>query len=230
MRGRRAAAEREEAVQDLAVCQRRPHAEEVGRQDHLLVDQGGQQDARCLVDVFRELRGPQTKRALGHLQNRVMQAIPTLVVEFGAPSCPLGRRQFALRRRRQAGAVAQSLLDLKLPKVNGLEVLKTVRSTDGLRSLPVVMLTSSQEESDVLRSYELGVNAYVVKPVDLDELESERRRYENEVRNGAKEDPVEAIRAAVENPDRRAAISVWLDAGGDEAVIREQLAALEQAI
>jgi len=59
------------------------------------------------------------------------------------------------------------LLDLKLPKVSGLEVLEAVRSTPSLRSLPVVMLTSSQEESDLLRSYELGVNAYVVKPVDF---------------------------------------------------------------
>jgi DNA-binding response OmpR family regulator len=59
------------------------------------------------------------------------------------------------------------LLDLKLPKVNGLEVLQKVRATASLRSMPIVMLTSSQEESDVLRSYELGVNAYVVKPVEF---------------------------------------------------------------
>jgi DNA-binding response OmpR family regulator len=59
------------------------------------------------------------------------------------------------------------LLDLKLPKVSGLEVLQAVRGTDHLRSIPVVMLTSSQAEGDVVRSYELGVNAYVVKPVDF---------------------------------------------------------------
>jgi len=51
--------------------------------------------------------------------------------------------------------------------VNGLEVLQTVRATEGLRSIPVVMLTSSHEETDVLRSYQLGVNAYVVKPVEF---------------------------------------------------------------
>lgn len=68
---------------------------------------------------------------------------------------------------RAAGNPAVVLLDLKLPKVNGLEVLRHVRATEGLRSIPVVMLTSSNEESDVLRSYELGVNAYVVKPVDF---------------------------------------------------------------
>ncbi len=59
------------------------------------------------------------------------------------------------------------LLDVNLPKVNGLEVLQKVRSTAALRSMPVVMLTSSQEESDVVRSYTLGVNAYVVKPVEF---------------------------------------------------------------
>lgn len=68
---------------------------------------------------------------------------------------------------RPPGNPAVVLLDLKLPKVNGLEVLKQVRAHDGMRTVPVVMLTSSHEESDVLRSYELGVNAYVVKPVDF---------------------------------------------------------------
>lgn len=70
-------------------------------------------------------------------------------------------------RARTEGNPAVILLDLKLPKVNGLEVLRVVRGTESLRSIPVVMLTSSHEESDVLRSYELGVNAYVVKPVEF---------------------------------------------------------------
>lgn len=69
--------------------------------------------------------------------------------------------------QRAEGNPAVILLDLKLPKVNGLEVLQTVRSTENLRSVPVVMLTSSHEETDVLRSYQLGVNAYVVKPVEF---------------------------------------------------------------
>jgi CheY-like chemotaxis protein len=71
---------------------------------------------------------------------------------------------------RNAGNPAVVLLDLKLPKVDGLEVLKTVRETSSLRSMPVVMLTSSKEEQDLVRSYELGVNAYVVKPVDFTEF------------------------------------------------------------
>ncbi len=71
---------------------------------------------------------------------------------------------------RPVGNPAVILLDLKLPKVNGLEVLKAVRDSDALATTPVVMLTSSQEESDVVRSYRLGVNAYVVKPVDFKEF------------------------------------------------------------
>ena len=62
------------------------------------------------------------------------------------------------------------LLDLKLPKVDGLQVLLQLKSDDRLKLIPVVMLTSSNEEKDVVRSYNLGVNAYVVKPVDFDEF------------------------------------------------------------
>ncbi|RZI85067.1 MAG: response regulator [Rubrivivax sp.] len=68
---------------------------------------------------------------------------------------------------RPHGNPAVILLDLKLPKVTGLEVLEAVRLSPVLKSVPVVMLTSSNEETDLLRSYELGVNAYVVKPVDF---------------------------------------------------------------
>jgi len=71
---------------------------------------------------------------------------------------------------RPAGNPAVILLDLKLPKVDGLEVLRHIRGTPSLKSAPVVMLTSSREEQDLLRSYELGVNAYVVKPVDFQEF------------------------------------------------------------
>lgn len=71
---------------------------------------------------------------------------------------------------RQKGNPAVVLLDLKLPKVDGLEVLREVRTAPDLRALPVVMLTSSREEQDLIRSYELNVNAYVVKPVDFKEF------------------------------------------------------------
>jgi len=62
------------------------------------------------------------------------------------------------------------LLDLKLPKVDGLQVLKQIKSDDKLRMIPVVVLTSSREERDMVASYRLGVNAYVVKPVDFHEF------------------------------------------------------------
>lgn len=66
---------------------------------------------------------------------------------------------------RPAGNPAVVLLDLKLPKVDGLQVLEAVKGDDELRAVPVVMLTASREERDLVRSYALGVNAYVVKPV-----------------------------------------------------------------
>jgi CheY-like chemotaxis protein len=62
------------------------------------------------------------------------------------------------------------LLDLKMPKVNGLEVLKQMKADEKLRLVPVVMLTSSREERDLVASYQLGVNAYVVKPVSFSEF------------------------------------------------------------
>lgn len=72
---------------------------------------------------------------------------------------------------REGGNPAVVLLDLKLPKIDGLEVLAKIRHSDSLRSLPVVMLTSSREEKDLITSYETGVNAYVVKPVDFTEFQ-----------------------------------------------------------
>ena len=71
---------------------------------------------------------------------------------------------------RLLGDPAVVLLDLKLPKVDGLEVLEQVKQDAHLRHVPIVMLTSSREEQDVVRSYELGVNAFVVKPVDFREF------------------------------------------------------------
>ncbi len=62
------------------------------------------------------------------------------------------------------------LLDLKMPKVDGLEVLRQIRGSEELRKVPVVILTSSRQESDLMRSYDLGVNAYVVKPVEFEEF------------------------------------------------------------
>lgn len=62
------------------------------------------------------------------------------------------------------------LLDLKLPKVDGLEVLQRLKTDARTRTIPVVVLTSSREEQDIVRSYELGVNSYIVKPVDFEQF------------------------------------------------------------
>ena len=68
------------------------------------------------------------------------------------------------------------LLDLKLPKVDGLEVLKRIKSDPRSRMIPVVMLTSSRQESDVVQSYRLGVNSYITKPVDFEQFNQAVRR------------------------------------------------------
>ena len=62
------------------------------------------------------------------------------------------------------------LLDLKLPKVDGLEVLRRIKSEDRLKMIPVVVLTSSEQDSDIQESYRLGANSYIVKPVDFDKF------------------------------------------------------------
>ena len=71
---------------------------------------------------------------------------------------------------RPPGNPAVVLLDLKMPKLDGIEVLKIVRSTPSTAYVPIVMLTGSQEETDVSRSYQNGVNAFIVKPMDFMEL------------------------------------------------------------
>jgi len=97
---------------------------------------------------------------------RSQLANEVIVVRDGAEALDYLNRE-GQHADRAEGNPAVILLDLKLPKVNGLEVLKAVRATDPLKSIPVVMLTSSQTESDVVQSYALGVNAYVVKPVEF---------------------------------------------------------------
>ncbi len=73
-------------------------------------------------------------------------------------------------KMRKEGNRAVMLLDLKMPKVDGMEVLRQVKADPDLKTVPVVLLTSSREDRDLIESYDLGVNAYVVKPVDFHEF------------------------------------------------------------
>lgn len=100
-----------------------------------------------------------------HLANEVV------VVRDGEEGLDYLYRRGIFKLRREGHPVVV-LLDLKLPKVDGLEVLAQLKSDPQLRRVPVVMLTSSREEQDLIRSYDLGVNAYVVKPVDFGEFVS----------------------------------------------------------
>jgi CheY-like chemotaxis protein len=89
-----------------------------------------------------------------------------VVTRDGAEALDYLYRRGAFRLREEGNPVVV-LLDLKMPKVDGLEVLRQIKQDDSLRQIPVVMLTSSREESDLVESYRLGVNAYVVKPVEF---------------------------------------------------------------
>lgn len=94
-----------------------------------------------------------------------------VVVRDGAEALAYLKRERDYRLR-QNGNPAVVLLDLKMPKVDGLKVLREIRVHPALKSIPVCILTSSREERDVMESYELGVNAYIVKPVKFDQFVS----------------------------------------------------------
>ena len=103
-----------------------------------------------------------TLEALG--QSRLANEVD--VVRDGADALDYLFRRGAYASRPE-GNPAVVLLDLKMPKVDGLQVLRQVKADERLRTVPIVMLTSSREEQDLVESYRLGVNAYVVKPVDF---------------------------------------------------------------
>lgn len=98
-----------------------------------------------------------------HLANEVV------VVRDGEEALNYLYRRGIFKMRMEGNPVV-ILLDLKLPRVNGMEVLGQIRSEPAFRLVPVVVLTSSREEPDLLQCYELGVNAYVVKPIDFHEF------------------------------------------------------------
>ncbi|NNG02290.1 MAG: response regulator [Desulfobacteraceae bacterium] len=98
-----------------------------------------------------------------------------VVVQDGAAALDYLYRRGVFSDRNPGDPVVV-LLDLKMPKMDGLEVLKTVKGDPELGHIPVVVLTSSREEKDILDSYKLGVNAYVVKPVEFESFADAVRR------------------------------------------------------
>ena len=119
----------------------------------ILLAEDSPADAEMAIDALRE----------ANLAN------PIVHVEDG-----IEVMDYLLRRGRHAdrpeGLPAVLLLDIKMPRMDGLEVLQAIRAEDSLKHLPVVILSSSREESDLARSWDMGVNAYVVKPVDIEQF------------------------------------------------------------
>jgi two-component system response regulator len=119
----------------------------------ILIAEDSSADAEMAIDALRDAR----------------LANPIVHVEDGVEAL-----DFLLRRGafagREDGLPAVLLLDIKMPRMDGLEVLQRIRAEEELKRLPVVILSSSREESDLARSWDLGVNAYVVKPVDVDQF------------------------------------------------------------
>lgn len=114
----------------------------------ILLAEDNPNDVELTLAAFEEL----------NLANEVV------VVRDGAEALDYLRCQGSYKNR-DGNNPAVVLLDLKMPKVDGLEVLRQIKSDDKLKNIPVVILTSSREEKDLVESYKLGVNAYVVKPV-----------------------------------------------------------------
>ena len=119
----------------------------------ILLAEDSPADAEMAIDALRE----------ANLAN------PIVHVEDGVDALDylLRRGRFA---DREPGEPAVLLLDIKMPRMDGLETLQELRKHDNLKRLPVVILTSSREESDMAKSWDLGVNAYVVKPVDIQQF------------------------------------------------------------
>lgn len=92
-----------------------------------------------------------------------------VVVNDGVEAMEYLKREGKYKERPE-GNPTVILLDIKMPRMDGFEVLQAIREEKNLKKIPVVMLTSSREEKDLIKTYELGVNAYVVKPVDFDQF------------------------------------------------------------
>jgi len=100
-------------------------------------------------------------------QNNVVNEV--IVTRHGGEALDYLHRRGGFQSREPGNPVVV-FLDLKMPKVDGLEVLRQMKGADSMKMIPVVMLTSSREETDLVKSYKLGVNAYVVKPVGFEQF------------------------------------------------------------
>lgn len=119
----------------------------------ILLAEDSAADAEMAIDALRE----------ANLAN------PIVHVEDGVEVMDYLLRRGAHADRAE-GLPAVLLLDIKMPRMDGMEVLRSIRADDALKTVPVVILSSSREESDMVRSWDLGANAYVVKPVDIDQF------------------------------------------------------------
>jgi CheY-like chemotaxis protein len=119
----------------------------------ILLAEDSHEDAELTLAAFAEIK----------IANQVV------VVKDGVEALEYLRCENKFQSREKE-LPAVLLLDIKMPRMSGIEVLQAVRSDPGLKHLPVVMLTSSREEPDLKKCYELGVNAYVVKPVNISDF------------------------------------------------------------
>lgn len=128
---------------------------------------GNEQDKRHILLVEDNPDDVElTLRALK--KNNIKNEVTVAIDGVEALDYLFARGKFEGRDRNQRPVLV--LLDLKLPKLDGLEVLKQIRTDEFTKLMPVVILTSSREESDVIAGYELGANSYIRKPVDFDQF------------------------------------------------------------
>lgn len=127
-------------------------------------------DNSTVVDILLVEDNPNDAEMITRALRKQNIANPLTVLEDGAAALDFMFCRGAYAGRDMAKPPKVILLDLKLPKVNGLEVLQAIKADERLRQVPVVIVTSSQEDPDIKKAYALGANSYVVKPVRSDDF------------------------------------------------------------